>query len=111
MGAFDSAEVCDLVGLYLLTLIRHLPVWSGIYRDDALCLSDLSPSDTDDVKKQIQRIYREQGLKIKINANKKVVNFLDLTLDLQSIPQSMFTLRVTILCGSNKIFHWLSTGD
>ena len=23
MGAYDSAEVCDLVGLYLLTLIRH----------------------------------------------------------------------------------------
>ena len=84
MGAYDSAEVCDLVGLYLLTLIRHLPVVSGIYRDDALCLSNLSPSDTDDIKKQIQRIYSEQGLKIKINANKKVTNFLDLTLDLQT---------------------------
>ena len=70
MGAYDSAEVCDLVGLYLLTLIRHLPVVSGIYRDDALCLSNLSPSDTDDIKKQIQRIYSEQGLKIEINVNK-----------------------------------------
>ena len=42
MGSFDGAEVCELVGLYLLHLLQETttPVSSGVdlglYRDDLL---------------------------------------------------------------------------
>ena len=54
----------------------------GLYRDDGLVLSDLSPSETDKVKDKILTIFQEQGLKIKIEANQKTVHYLDVTLAL-----------------------------
>lgn len=47
MGSFDSAEVADLVSLFLLSRIEHLPVKSGIFKDDGICLSDLSADETE----------------------------------------------------------------
>ena len=42
MGAFDGAETCDLIGLYMLhiltTQIKDLE--GGLYRDDGLCVTD-----------------------------------------------------------------------
>ena len=40
MGVYDSAEVCDIVGLYLLHQLKHLGLKIGLYRDDGLALSD-----------------------------------------------------------------------
>ena len=39
MGSFDSAEVTDLVGLFLLSKLQGLGVTIGLYRDDGLALS------------------------------------------------------------------------
>ena len=84
MGSFDSAEVCDLVALYLLHLLKqaNLGIESGAYRDDLLAVSNLSPRDTENVKKKICQIFRDQGLKITIECNKKICDFLDVTLNL-----------------------------
>ena len=42
MGAFDGAECCDLVGLYLLNKITKSDIFSkencGLYRDDGLAV-------------------------------------------------------------------------
>ena len=46
MGSFDSAEIADLVSLFLLSLIDHLPIKAGIFKDDGICLSDLSADAT-----------------------------------------------------------------
>ena len=43
MGSFDSAETCDLVGLYLLSKLQHLKVNLGLYRDDGLGVCALNP--------------------------------------------------------------------
>ena len=82
MGAFDSAEVCELVGLYILHKLKDLPVVSALYRDDGIILSRLSRFETERIKKQICQIFRDLGLKITISANKKVIDFLDVTLNL-----------------------------
>ena len=84
MGAYDSAEICELVGLYLLHLLNsaNLGVIFGLYRDDGLALSDLDPSDTNKVKDEIIRIFKENDLTIKIDANQKTVHYLDVTLSL-----------------------------
>ena len=84
MGSFDSAEVTDLVGLYLLSKLQRLGVIVGLYRDDGLALSPLNPSDTDDVKKKICEIFGDHGLSVTIKANLKVVDYLDVTLDLMT---------------------------
>ena len=56
MGSFDSAEITNLVGLYILSLLSHLPVVVGLYRDDGAVLSRLNPHETENVKKEICRI-------------------------------------------------------
>ena len=44
MGAFDGAECCDLIGLFLLhqlsAQIQGLAI--GLYRDDEICISELT---------------------------------------------------------------------
>ena len=83
MGSFDGAETCELVGLYLLFQLKKLELNLGLYRDDGLGISYLSNRQTDILKKKICQIFRENGLNISVECNKQVVNFLDVTLDLQ----------------------------
>ena len=54
----------------------------GLYRDDGLISSRLTNRQTERIKNQITNIFANYGLKLEINANQKVVNFLDVTLDL-----------------------------
>ena len=36
MGAYDSAECCDIVGFYLVHQLQNLGIKIGLYRDDGL---------------------------------------------------------------------------
>ena len=84
MGSFHGAEICDLVGLYLLSqLVQVLPKGQiGLYRDDGLAVSSASCRQNDIIKKKICKIFEENGLSITIDVNVKIVNFLDVTFDL-----------------------------
>ena len=82
MGSFDGAETCELVGLYMLNLLKKLNLNQGLYRDDALIACSLRPRQLEMKKKEICRIFNENKLSISIQANLKIVNFLDVTLDL-----------------------------
>ena len=85
MGSFDGAEVTDLVGLFLLSQLQHLKgINLGLYRDDGLGTSTLTERQTDILKKQIKKVFESNGLKITIDVNLVVVNFLDVTLDLRA---------------------------
>ena len=83
MGAFDGAEVCDTVGLYLLSQIRHLPAKGGLYRDDGLLVSSLPPKQVHKLMEEIIAIFESNGLQLKAKCNTTVANFLDITLDLK----------------------------
>ena len=84
MGSFDGAETCELVGSYLLCqLPKAIRSKVGLYRDDGLGVFRESARKTELIKKQICSVFSENGLKITIEANKKVVNFFDVTLDLE----------------------------
>ena len=74
MGGFHWAEVCDLVGLYLLSqLVQVLPKgWIGLYRDDGLAVSSASRRQIELIKKEICRIFQQNGLSITINVNTKM---------------------------------------
>ena len=89
MGSFDSAETCELVGLYLLSKIpQEYSNDIGHYRDDGLAAFDKTPREIENIKKHICKIFNHHSLKLTIEANKKCVNDLDITLDLRSISAS-----------------------
>ena len=82
MGSYDGAEVADIVGLYLLSKLAHLPMQGGLYRDDALFASSQQPKEIHKTMEKVKAIMEENGLEIKAKCNTKVANFLDATFDL-----------------------------
>ena len=64
MASFDGAEIAELVGLYLLSLLTNLGINVGLYRDDGLAICLLTAQDAENVKKEICRIFGEQNLRI-----------------------------------------------
>ena len=87
MGSYDGAEICELVGLYLLHLIKiALPTFDfGLYRDDGLGCYDIMPGpQTERTKKVITKIFKENGFSITIDMNLLLANFLDVSLDMKT---------------------------
>ena len=87
MGSFDGAEVCDLIGLFLLSELKQKfsALDLGLYRDDGLGAYDNLPGpETERLKKKIVQLFSANGLKITIEFNMNRVNFLDATLDMPS---------------------------
>ena len=85
MGVYARAEVCELVGIYLLYELSKLYEKKdiGLYRDDGLgVFKNKSGSESEKIKKSIQAIFRENQLKITIHCNLKIVNYLDVTFNL-----------------------------
>ena len=85
MGAYHGAQACELVGLYMLNLLSELPEFRALlYRDDGLGITPLPPRQQEKLKQKIIKIFKEQDLGITIDVNLKRVNFLDITLDLET---------------------------
>ena len=92
--SFDGAETCELVGCYLLScLTKKYGNGIGLYRDDGLAAFNTKPQQIEKIKKGFCQIFRENDLKITVEANMTKVNFLDVTLDLQSGKHYPYTRR------------------
>ena len=84
MGCYDGAEVCELVGLYILhTLQSKFPEGDiGLYRDDGLAVfKNMNARAGDRTRKALSKVIGDLGLKITVQGNLKVVNYLDVTLN------------------------------
>ena len=85
-GSYDGAEVCELVGLYLLHKLQPLFVngsYVGLYRDDGLgAVRNMSGPLEDRVRKDIIEMFKNEGLQITISINLKSTDFLDAQFDL-----------------------------
>ena len=122
MRTFDGAETCELVGSYLL---NQLPVGIrnqiGLYRDDGLGPFQQTPKEIERIKKEICKVFSNNGLKITIGANKKIVNFLDVTLNLNKgtyepyakpiTHRFMYIVKATTHIPSLRTFPWRSIKD
>ena len=97
MGSYDGAETCELVGSFLLSQLQHLDVNIGLYRDDGLAISNAAPRETENIKKEICRVFNQNGLRITIAANKQIINFLDVTFNLNNSTYRPFTKPNTTL--------------
>ena len=85
MGSHDGAEICELVGLYLLNQMRQKfpSINFGLYRDDGLGCYKKKPGPTmERTRKAIIQLFKSNNLSITIEANMNQVNFLDTTLNL-----------------------------
>ena len=83
MKAYDGAEACELVGNYLLYELLKLYEKKAIrlYRDNGLAIfKNKSGRESEKLKKSVKAIFRENELKIVIQCNLKVVDYLDVTL-------------------------------
>ena len=82
-GSYDGAETTDLVGLYLLDKLRVVEeVDKGLYRDDMLGVTKLHGKEAEKLKQKISRIFKAHDLTVKVEVNKRVVNYLNVTLNL-----------------------------
>ena len=67
-----------------MSQLTHLDVNVGLHRDDGLATCTKSPKQVEAIKKEMCKIFKHNSLQIPIEANKKVVDLLDITLDLRT---------------------------
>ena len=87
MDSYDRAEVCELVGLYILDILTkeldHDKI--GLYRDERLgCSQNLSDSESKKIKKKLCKIFEQSELNITVECNLQIADFLDVTFDLRT---------------------------
>ena len=85
MGSYDGAEICELVGIYILPELSKLANQKdcGLYRDDGLILlRNSNGKRADKLRKDIAATFKSIGFQIEIKCNLKRVDFLDVTLNL-----------------------------
>ena len=86
MGAYDGAEVCELVGLFLLSKLskRFGKQYIGLYRDDGLSATSFTRPQADRARKDIIEIFRKSELRVTVEIQLVQTDFLDINLDLRS---------------------------
>ena len=64
MGSYDGAEICELIGTFMLSLIgnKYNPNNTGVYRDDRLAVfKNTSGSQSEKIKKTFQKMSKNKG--------------------------------------------------
>ena len=87
MGAYDGAEVCELIGIFMLDIIqtKFKKHNFGLYRDDGLAVSkNISGPQSERLKKDLQVTFKKFGLDLVIECNKTIVDYLDVTFNLKN---------------------------
>ena len=91
MGSYDGAEICELVGLYLLHKLTsgNDPVFEkenvGLYRDDGLALIKINQSGRTAervIKPKLNAVFNSEGLKITVDPVSQVTDYLDVKFNL-----------------------------
>ena len=85
MGSYDGAEVCELVGIFLLSELSNITNKKdvGLYRDDGLALlRKAGGPDIERLKKKIYQLFKKHGLTVVISNGLKIAQFLDTELNL-----------------------------
>ena len=66
LESFDGAEVCEMVGLFLLHQLAKLVSKSniGLYWEDGLAILDASGPELERLRKKIIKLFQSHGLKM-----------------------------------------------
>ena len=87
MGAYDCAEDCKLIGIFMLNKIgeKYNKNDVGLYKDDDLVVfKNVSGPESEHIKKNFQSLFKKCELEIITECNKKVGDYLDITFNLKS---------------------------
>ena len=85
MGNFDAADICELVGIHILSILSNKldKQSTGFYRDyELVLLRNTSKQKTDRLRKDVIVIFKNAGFKIEIKTNLHIVHFFDVTFNL-----------------------------
>ena len=85
MGCYDSAEISELCGIYMLSLMSKIVPsrCCGLYRDDGIICMKKSATEMEKIKQELSKLFQENGLTIIFEKSGKKTNFLDITFDLE----------------------------
>ena len=92
MGSYDGAEICELVGLYILHKLTSgkNPIFEkencGIYRDDGIAIIKIKGSRRiaeNDINPKLRKIFKSENLNITIDPLTPVTNYLDVVFNLK----------------------------
>ena len=89
MGSGDSAEITELIDLFLMYQISQVekivPKENlGAFRDDYLVVTGKNRRENERIKKALIKIFKRYGLDIEISLNLTKVNYLDVNLNLEN---------------------------
>ena len=96
IGAYDGAEICEIVGCVLLYSINKIvdPGSHGLYHYDGLIIVDKStPKKCDGIRKRLHRLFGEFEFKLDKQTDLKMADYLDVTLNLYNGTVSPFRKR------------------
>ena len=86
MAAYDESEVCELIGIFILSLLsKHINKnHIGLYRDDGLAISkNTRGPEVEKREKKFQKLFKEKDLDIIVQYNLNINNYFDITLTLK----------------------------
>ena len=87
MGSYDGAEVCELIGIYIQSLLTNILSKDnmGLYRDNGLfILRKINKQQADKIRKKIISIFKNINFKIEIVTNLIEIDFLGVTFNLEN---------------------------
>ena len=87
MGSYDREEIWELVGIYILSRMPNIIDKNdcGLYRDDGLlALGNVNGQKLDRIRKNVIQLFKDSGFLMDIEANLKIVNFLDIKFNLNN---------------------------
>ena len=95
IGAYDGAEICELVGCVLLCSINKImgPSTHAIYHDGLIIVDKSTPKKCDGIRKRLYKLFDEFGFRLHIRTDLKITDYLDVTLNLYSGTVSPFRKR------------------
>ena len=85
MGSWEGAEVCELIAIFMLSLIgnKYDTKNIGLHRDDGLAIfKNTSDPQFEKIKKTFEKMFKNKGLDIIIKCNLKIVDYLEVSLNL-----------------------------
>ena len=86
MGSYDSAEQCELIGIYIQFLLESSLEKDrmGLDRDDELIiLRYVNNQQTEKIRKKVKSIFKSIDFKIETTTNLTEVSSLDVTFNLE----------------------------
>ena len=97
MGSYGGAEVCELIGIFMFSLIGNIYNHNNIrlYRDNGLTVfKNTSGPQSEKIKMTFQKMFKNKVLDIIINCNMKIVNYLDIMLNLNDRSYRRYKKRL-----------------